>query len=134
METELANTLRTIIREEVRPIVREEVELTVRKETKSIMRKEIRPIIREEVHQALKPTNHRLKQLESRFDNLEIQVVDLRADMHQGFKEIDARFAKQDEKLDTILEGWTIQKIHRRELDDHEVRITSIEQRIPVIS
>lgn len=141
METEFAATLRKIIQEEVRLIVREEVRPIIREEVIPIIREEVRPIVHEEVNVALKPTGRRLTRLESRldkletrFDGLESQVVDLRADMHQGFRGIESRLAKQDEKLDTILEGWTIQKVHRRELDDHEERITAIEHRIPAIS
>lgn len=48
-------------------------------------------------------------------------------------KKLDARLQKQDDKLDTILEAWSIQKIHRQELDDHEKRITTIEHHIPAI-
>lgn len=72
----------------------------------------IRTILKEE----LKPIYQRLDSMDRRFEAIEL------------------RLQQQDYKLDTILEGWQIQKIHRGELTDHENRITSIEHRIPALS
>lgn len=117
MDTQLLDAIRTIIRDEVRNVVREEIQI------------------------ALKPINARLEKLEkrfdaleTRFDALELEVINLKADMNEGFRRIDNKLKKQDEKIDAMLEAWTIQKTHRRELDSHESRITAIEHRIPAIS
>ena len=90
----------------------------------------IRIILKEE----LTPTNQRLSSIEARLDSVELEAINLRANMNEGFKQADSRFEKQDDKLDAMLEAWTIQKVHRRELDDHEHRIQAIERRRPVIS
>lgn len=101
----------------------------------------IRTIIREEIQIALRPINVRLDRIEARMDRIELEMIKLRRDVEEGFKRIDIRLkamdyklVEQDNKLDTIQEGWGIQKEHRRELDDHEDRIQAIEHRIPVAS
>ena len=117
MDTQLLDAIRTIIRDEVRKVVREEIQI------------------------ALKPINARLEKLEKRFDALdlrfdalELEVINLKADMNEGFRRIDNKLKKQDDKIDAMLIAWTIQKQHRRQLDNHEVRIVNVEGRIPAIS
>ena len=73
---------------------------------------------------------------------MDTQLLDaIRIIMREELKRIDTRLrsmdyklVEQDNKLDTMLEAWQIQKIHRQELNDHEVRIQKIENHIPVIS
>lgn len=110
MDTQLLQAIRNIIREEVIKIVREEFQVT------------------------LEPINARL-------NRLELKLIDLKTITNTGFKRIDikltrhdVKFREQDHKLDTILEAWDIQRVHREELNDHEKRIQIIEHRIPVIS
>lgn len=62
-----------------------------------------------------------------RFEELETDLKLMHAD-------IKVRLKVQDDKIDTMLEAWEIQKQHRRELDDHEKRITTVEHRIPAVS
>lgn len=77
---------------------------------------------------------HQLGSLEKRQDKNEVEMVNLKARFDVLEKHIDEKFEEQAQRVDTLLEGWTIQKTHRRELDDHEIRITTIENRIPAIS
>jgi hypothetical protein len=75
-----------------------------------------------------------LKPLNARLNTLELEMVNLKAEMQAGFRRIDSEHIEQNEKIDAMLEAWTIQKVHREELDDHEARITATEHRIPAIS
>lgn len=86
------------------------------------------------IKQELKPANRRLSSIEARLDSVDLDIINLRADMSTGFRDINSRLEKQDGKLDAMLEAWSIQKQHRRQLDNHELRLTSVEDRISAIS
>jgi chromosome segregation ATPase len=104
----------------------------------------IRIIIRDEIQEALKPVYAKLQEHDDQFVHMHAQFVHMHAqfvhmhaqfaNIHDQFKSIDYKFKRQDDKLDAMLEAWQIQKVHREELDDHEVRIQAIEHRIPVAS
>ncbi len=98
------------------------------------MNKELLDAIRIILKTELDPIKHRLDEIEKRLDTNETEMVNIKAFMHGLEKHIDIRFDEQTERASALLEGWTIQKIHRRELDDHEIRITTVEHRIPAIS
>jgi len=154
MDDKLTQTLRQVIREEVRPIVKEEVHAVVKDELASLIKIELKPInnglnsiddrmgsletkvdLLESRMGSLETKvdllESRMGSLEGRMDAFESQMIELRVDMNDGFRKIDIRLKKQDDKLDAILEAWSIQKVHRRELDDHNTRITELEHRIP---
>lgn len=90
----------------------------------------VRTIIREE----LKSIHGRLGAIEARQDKTEVEIVNLQAFVKSGFRLIREQIYEQSERIDALHEGWTIQKIHRRELDDHKGRITNLENRVPFIS
>lgn len=131
MDTEFTNTLRRIIREEVQPIIHKEVNSSLKPINEHLGGLDASA---SNLEVSFKGLDSRLKKLETRFDSLETRVVNVRAEVNHGFRSIESKLAKQDEKLDAILEGWTIQKIHRRELDDHELRLTAVEDRIPSLT
>jgi chromosome segregation ATPase len=138
MDTEFTNTLRRIIREEVQPIVHKEVDSSLKPINEHLGSLDTSAANLKSSTSSLEVSfsglDSRLKKLETRFDGLEIQVVNARAEMNHGFRSIESKLAKQDEKLDAMLEAWSIQKQHRRQLDNHELRLSAVESRIPSLT
>jgi len=125
--------IRTIIREEVHNIVGEVVREEVHNNVREVIREEVTSVVRVEIQAALKPIYQRLTAIEKRLDKIELEQVNFRAEMNDRFRQLESKLRKQDERIDTLLEGWTIKNKHRQELDNHEVRITTIEQHVPLL-
>jgi predicted nucleic acid-binding Zn-ribbon protein len=98
------------------------------------MNTELLNAISELLDAKLEPIKHRLDAIEKRLDAVEVKIVNINARFNALENHLDEKFEEQAQRVDTLLEGWTIQKIHRRELDNHEIRITTIEKRVPLIS
>lgn len=153
METELTTTLRKIIREEVQKIVHSETGNQLGNLKKQYCRVEEQL---DSINESLEGLTGRIDGVENRFDELETQIDLLKVStrdelrtfelvqegnfktfefkMNEGFKKVGLNHKNHNDKLDIILEAWNIQKLHRRQLDNHELRITTIEHRIPAIS
>lgn len=96
------------------------------------MNTELLDAIRIIMQEELKPINRKIGTIERRLDSIENESIILRTDTNEGFSRMDIRLKKQDDKLDAMLEAWSTQKVHRRQLDDHEGRIQAVEHRISV--
>lgn len=153
MDTQLLEAIRTTIRDETRTIVRDEI----RRELGSLEAQYCRMEERlDSIDENILRLEDRMGKVENRLDIVEAKVDELNADikdvnrklelrirrtaenlefkMNEGFEKAEIHHKHQDDQINSILEGWTIQKLHRRQLDDHEVRIDYIEGRIPIAS
>lgn len=64
---------------------------------------------------------------------LEAIRIIMREELKPVVTRYDKKFDELENKMDIMLEGWSIQGLHRKVLDDHEERITTVEHHISAI-